>query len=407
VQLLDEPVHYYSADNITTAAQAYARQLYDAWAPLHPHTGLHYHTYHGYFQIITVHTRLGSFSSHFLRDVGYDVLWANNVTFDAIVEAALTSLATDWPRQTGIQVVKHETLGSREFAIYVDAFDQVSVFPTSQITALEGDGSGGPLQNVAAMYVKMARVTFPSWVYKKTQTFKSWFVTHGGAGGAEATGLYEFPEIDWKIHPSGTDMCAVVYERIEAQFDTAYYAPYATEAGDHSTGPGTFYPDATSFDVMNATALGAASMGMGAMTVGDKYYQCAPGLLSVKIEIELSGPNPEQFSLTLTSNEIRRPTTTTYCTFLAGYVAHDIKAKDWTKEAPKFDAERGDLCVLDIECYGNLTTNKAASLLSLKNLHTGSEASNEIKTYGAASFFTAGAMPMTFAHYRLYSNIAT
>jgi len=86
VILLDEPVHYYSTKTNPKSSQHYARMLYDAWAPLHPHTGLHFRSYHNFWQIITSHTFLGSFSSHYLRDIGYDVVWADNVEFEAWVD---------------------------------------------------------------------------------------------------------------------------------------------------------------------------------------------------------------------------------------------------------------------------------------------------------------------------------
>lgn len=389
VILLDEPVHYYSASPVTTKAQAYPRQLYDAWAPLNSHTGVHFRSYHAFFQVITFHTLLGSYAAHYLRDIGYDVVWSDNKNFDPLREAALTSTPTDWPRKTGVRLVQHATLGAREFAIYVDAFDQVSVFPTAKIVSPLTAAGGAPIQNVDPMYIKMARVTFPSWAYKKTQTFKSWYTAHSASPGDIATGVYEFPEIDWQLHPDGNKMCAIVYEHIEALLDTAYYAPYATDIT--TQGPGTFWPNAASFGVMNETVMGTASIHGGLQASGATFHQNAPGLLQVLIEVEITGPNPEDFSLSLTTEELRRPTTSSYCPMFAGYVWHDVRAVNWTKPSPQYDARRGDLCVLDIECWGNTTTNKAANLFSLKNLHAGSGAWNEIRTFHGGSAF-AGAL---------------
>jgi len=384
VILLDEPVHYYSTKTNPKSSQHYARMLYDAWAPLHPHTGLHFHSYGTIWEMNGVHTLLGSFSSHYLRDIGYDVAWNDNVEFGALREAILPD-AADWPRKTGLQQVTSTQYGTREFAIYVDAFDQVSVFPTSQIGEPKTE-NGMPLQNVDPLYVKTERVPLPSWCYKKTQTFRSWYETWKTDTSFKATGLYDFPEHDWKIHPDGTYMCAVVYEHELAVFNDAYFSPFATDIT--TQGPGTFFPDQTSFDLLNAFTMGVNALNSGTQTPGDPYYTSAPGLVEASIDIVLTGPGPEDFTLTVNCYEVRRPTTSQYCTFLAGYCWFDIKATSWTKEEPVYDARRGDLCVLDLELYGRLSDVKAADLYALKNLTQ----SKEIRTFAATSAYTAGSL---------------
>jgi hypothetical protein len=373
VILLDEPVHYYSATANNTTLQIYPRMLYDAWAPLHPHTGLHFRSYHNFYQIITVATFLGSNSSHFARDIGYDVPWSQNTSFLPTRAAGLDD-PVDWPRKTGLQYVQSAQYGDREFAIYIDAYDQVSVFPTSEIGP-EVVAGGVLTQNVDPIYVKTARVTFPSWVFKKTQTFKSWYAAHSAGDAFEATGLHEFPEYDWRIHPDGTKMCTVVYEREPAVFNEDYFSPFATDIG--TQGPGTFWPDPTSFDVMNAYTMGVNSLGSGAQTPGSQFYMSAPGLVEVEIVITITGSNPESYTLSLNCTEIRRPTTSTYCTFLAGYAWYDMTG-----------VTRGDMCVMDIECYGRDSDGIAANLYSLKNL----TAATELKTFGGTSAFTSGAL---------------
>lgn len=385
VQLLDEPVHYYSAKPVKKASQHYARKLYDSWAANGGHSGIHYRDYHAFFQVITFHTLLGSITSHFIRDVGYDAGWADSVDLQKLRFADLTS--NDWPRRSGICKVEDTTLGTREFAVIIDAFDQVSVFPTSAIGPRE-IVNGAAVQNVPAAMVKTQRVTFPSWVYRKSQSFKSYYTANSSQPAEIATGLYAFPEIDWQFHPDGNKVCAVVYERIAAQFDSTYYAPFATEAGDHSQGPGTFYPNTTSFNLMNAVTMGVTALHRGAQNPGDTFYQSAPGLLEVAITISISGPNAEDFSVSLTTTELRRPTTSPYCGAFVGYSWCDIKTKNFDPNNPKYDSRRGDLCVLDLEAYGNLTTNKAANLWSLKNITQ----NKEIRTFGANSAFTSGAL---------------
>ena len=384
VILLDEPVHYYSATANTKVTQHYPRMIYDSWAPLHPHTGVHFHSYGTIWEMNNVHTFLGSFSSHFLRDVGYDVTWNDNVNFYPLREADLLDPA-DWARKAGIQLVRDDVYGSREFAIYIDAFDQVSVFPTSQIGPTEASG-GMPLQNVDSTYVKSSRVTLPSWCYKKAQTFKSWYETWKADTSFKATGLYDFPEYDWKVHPDGTKMCTVVYESVLAEYNDAYFSPFSADIG--TQGPGTYWPDQTSFDLLNAFTMGVNAKFNGTQTPGDPYYLSAPGLVEVSIDIALTGLNPEDFTLSLICTEVRRPTTSQYCTFLAGYCWYDIKATTWTEGDPVYDAQRGDLCVLDLELYGRTSDTKAADLYSLKNLTQ----NKEIRTFGATSSYTAGSL---------------
>jgi hypothetical protein len=384
VILLDEPVHYYSATANTKVTQHYPRMIYDSWAPLHPHTGVHFHSYGTIWEMNNVHTFLGSFSSHFLRDVGYDVTWNDNVNFYPLREADLLD-PTDWARKAGIQLVRDDVYGSREFAIYIDAFDQVSVFPTSQIGPTEASG-GMPLQNVDSTYVKSSRVTLPSWCYKKAQTFKSWYETWKADTSFKATGLYDFPEYDWKVHPDGTKMCTVVYESVLAEYNDAYFSPFSADIG--TQGPGTYWPDQTSFDLLNAFTMGVNAKFNGTQTPGDPYYLSAPGLVEVSIDIALTGLNPEDFTLSLICTEVRRPTTSQYCTFLAGYCWYDIKATTWTEGDPVYDAQRGDLCVLDLELYGRTSDTKAADLYSLKNLTQ----NKEIRTFGATSSYTAGSL---------------
>jgi len=387
INLLDEPVRYYSATVNTKASQHYPRMVYETYSPTGSQTGVHYHDYHAFFQTLTVHTFLGSPTSHFMRDRLADTEWSDNTNFDPIRFASLEGTAADWPRRAGIQLVTSKSYGTREFAVSVDAFDQVSVFPVSAIGPRDIDLVNMiALLNVDSASIKMERVPFPAWVYAKTERFKDWYEVHKGGTGEEAAGLYEFPEYDWRFHPDGTKMCTVVHERELATFNSAYFAPYETDIT--TQGPGTYWPDQTSFDLMNAVTMGVTSLHAGMLTPGDPYYMSAPGILEVSIDIVLTGPNPEDFTLDLTATEVRRPTTSQYCSMAAGYCWYDIKATTYTDETPVFDARRGDLCTLDVECYGRLSDSKAADLYSLKNITQ----ATEIRTFGASSTYTAGSI---------------
>jgi hypothetical protein len=67
----------------------------------------------------------------------------------------------------------------------------------------------------------------------------------------------------------------------------------------------------------------------------------APGLIESHDRIALTGPNPEDFTLTLTTTTLRDPASHNMCTLFAGYLSKDITGA----------GSRGDLCVWDVERY--------------------------------------------------------
>jgi hypothetical protein len=363
----------------TKIGTKYPRTLYESFAPITSHTGIYGRAYHCGWLPFGYSTQLSSGIANQTRDIGYDNPWADSYG-KAKVRYAFLAGTTDWPRACGIQLVKDTVFGDVEFAIYVDSFDQVSVFPTSIIGPQVGTDViyGTDIQNVPAVYVQTQRVPFPSWVYKKTQKFKDYYAA---PPGSDSIGLADFPEIDWKVHPDGTEMCAVVHEREAAVLDNAFFGTYATDTG--TQGPSDMFPTDASFYLMNTEAMGCYQRlnGQKPSTSSDPWYMVATGLLQVKIEIKRTGLLIEQYSLTLTVTETRRPTTTPYCTFVAGYAFHTIKdIKKSTTEKPVFHAHRGDLMALDIECYGNTSTGDAANLFSLKNI---TQEGREVNAFGA------------------------
>lgn len=362
-ELLDEPVHYPGPQNPIT--KGWPRALYQAYAPTHSHSGVYTRAYAcGSLPL----SSLGIPSPHVSmaeRDKGYDMPWVDGTGKDPVRTAYLNNEA-DWPRRSGVQKVVDPVWGTREFAIYVDAFDQVSVFPTSQIGP-----QSGTTQNVDPLYVKYARVPFPAWVYAKTQRYMDWAAANPGSTDDRV----DFPEIDWRMHPDGTKMCAVVHERAEAVFDSGFFATYATDTG--TLGPVTYFPDDSTMYDLKWQLMGWPEQNMNAWpsVSTDKWYHVAPGLLEVEIRITLTGTNLYDYDLVLVPFEVRRPTTSQYCGLMAGYVWHDVGKKGVT-------AKRGDLCVLDIELYGNNTALRTAQLWSVKNITK----NTEIMTFGACSF---------------------
>jgi hypothetical protein len=374
------------------------RVLYESFAPMHSHTGVHLRSYnYGGNTLDPLHVNRGPMGAEVQRDVGYDVPWQDSRGSSRVREAFLHG-STDWPRACGVQTVSDPTFGTRTFAISVDAFSQFSVFPTSEIDTSITDGT----QNVPAVDVKTAKPTLPSWVFQMPQRFIDWYA-------ANATlGLTEFPEIDWKFNPTSTKACAVVYEREAVTFDSAFFADQPSGSPLNLATFNNYARFDTNFASRQNVPLWQEDAGST-----DQRYIAATGLLEISIHITITGVNPEDFTVAYAVSELRRPTTSTLCTFLAGYPWYDIKKPDGT-----LYAAAGDLCVLDVERYyrpsatptdfdtlvdyyfvGVLKPDSGASttILSLKNLTRGTE----MRTFPNQPLaeFDLPTMSFVFSHY--------
>lgn len=348
VQLADEPVTY-----LGTKAP-YSTAVYETFAPLHSHTGVLIRAWnYGGIQTRSVANR-GPMTAHSTRDYFFDVPFQTNEGTNDVVTAYVRDSA-DWPRASGIQTVTHALYGTRTFAIYIDTFSQVFAFPIDKIGPHPG---GDPwAQNVNAMYIQMDVAALPVWAYQPTQFFSTFIATH-----TIDEAVLGFPDIDWKVHPDGTKMVAIVWERAATNRDATYF----------DTDYGAVHIDDTAFNDFRDIRTGALNRQRGQYNYSTlpQRYTMAPGVIEATIAITLTGANPEDFTIDVTVSTIRRPTTSQYCAMLAGYVWYDIKAEDSTVENPKYLAKRGDLVSLDIERYWNTTNGDALTFFSLKNLRT-------------------------------------
>ncbi len=342
VQLIDESVAALPPSIKILQRPKYFNTLYETWAPGHSHTGVHLTSYNqASFGTSIIRTNEtsdtewnlgvlagthGSYSAHATRDVQFDQ-WFQLGFKDRPVTGVVLNDETavpppDWPRANGVQMVKSDAWGSREFAVYIDAFSQVSVFPTSQISGVPDAALD---QNIDAKYVKLASAGLPGWVYQMSERFRDWYAANATAG------LADFPENDWKLHPLGTKACAVVYKRQAVVFDAAFWNTGVT-GGSMSVGEfNTYYQSNTGYTQRHGTA------GVGELT---PRYISATGLLELGIAIALTGPNDEDFTLNVTCTTVRDPESTDYCTLFAGYPWYDMTG-----------VTAGDLCVWDIERY--------------------------------------------------------
>ena len=344
------------------------RALYESYAPLHPYTGVFLRSFCP-GDAGSMSNR-GNFDTQVSRDVGYDVPYQDGTGIKSVRQAVLT-IDADWPRANGVQTVVDPVYGSREFAVYVDAFSQFSVFPTSQITPVVGGST--TTQNVDAMYVRVAKPTLPSWVVQMSEKLKQFYVDSGGSAG-----YLDFPDIDWKLHPLGTKACAVVLERAAANYDAAYFA---TRPADASPPPGPF--TSSNFNDYRDGATGSASRHVVNIqpTYLPQRYFYAPGLVEVAVNITLNGLRPQDFTINLVVTELRRPLTSPLCGMIAGYAWYDIIDKPAVGPvAATYFARAGELCILDIERYYDPATGNADSMFSLKNLTT----ATEVATYGGS-----------------------
>lgn len=331
VQLIDEPVTAVVSTPVEVFGRPkYLRTLFETFAPGHSHTGVHTRSFaHGrqddslsYIPFAGVLAgQMGASSSHNLRDVFFDVPYQDGDQAKPVRDAVINDGIVDWPRASGIQLVKDVAWGQREFAIYIDAFSQITVFPTSQIGTVNGD-----VQNVAAKYVTTKPAGLPAWVYQMSERFIDWYAANA------TTGITEFPENDWKIHPDGTKACSVVYKRQAVTFDAAFWSPVTSPS---------------QFDIYN-NVFTSVMQRYGAALVGssDQRYIVATGLIEIGINITLTGAKDEEYDLSITTNVLRDPETTPFCTLFAGYTWYDVVKSNGGTYALK-----GDLCVWDIERY--------------------------------------------------------
>lgn len=378
--LIDEPVAY-----------AGGQLIYDAYPPVSPHTGVWLRSFEG---LNTWGTDVppfpapgagatrepffsrGSLSPFTLRDIDFDVPFQIGQG-KAKAQLAYLRGDMDWPRANGVQTVVSTQHGTRAFGIYNDAFGQFGVFPLSAVAPLDGYN-----QNVPAGSVVVVKPELPAWVFVSAKTAQEQWDDEGAKGAAI------FPDTDWKFSHDGTKACAVVFERREATFDSAYYA----------VDQGATVVDSTVFDRYRRHYTGALAK-FGATWADSEAssayrtrYSVAPGVVEILFTITLTGANPEDFTVATEVREVRRPTTAEYFTVLAGYSWVDIKATDWTVENDHYDAKKGDMVTLDLEIHYRhfgAPVKNAVYLLSLKN-HTAPRAA-EIFDFPAEQFFQTSA----------------
>jgi hypothetical protein len=314
--------------------------LFESWAPGNPHTGVLSRSSFYAVQDEAPMPVPGPLEQFCVRDIKFDMPFASNVATDPVKMAYVRGTA-DWPRACGMQVVKDQQYGTREFAIYVDAFNQFMIFPTSAIGPLVNPPYS---QNVNDAMVWRGTLTFPSWVYKPAQRQMDYYHDPIGIDQMQA-GLTDFPELDWKFNHLGTKAVTVAYERVPFDFDASYYA---ANVGGNPMTLSLFNSDYRLY-----MGVGLRTWTGVAIGYNDQRYFTAPGLIEATITITLTGPNPQDFTAGVSLVTKRQPSVlNTPCTMLAGYVWYDLWTTDKDKKRVKSVAA-GDLIALELERWGD------------------------------------------------------
>lgn len=359
VDLITEPVAYPQRVANGPTRWHYPTALYESYAPGNPYSGVHTRNSQSYAGVAVDSTtnnpweatrNVGTMFDQVQRDIAYDVPFEQGQKRQPVKNAYIKG-AADWPRANGLQVVTDPTYGSREFAIYVDTFNQFAIFPTSQITAVSG-----LTQNVDELYVQRLAPALPAWAFVPPALFKDTFASDPTA--FIDNNPVDAPELDWKFNHLGTKCASIVYEREPYNNDTTYWA-----IDPHATHPFNATRFNTRRSFMGVQARHGTQVSPG---YNEQRYFVAPGAIEFTITITLTGPNPEDYSASMsTVREVLRPTTSERAPLLVGYVWYDNDL-----------ASAGDFVAVLAEHWGNASTAPdvlSTNILTVRNLDTDDE----------------------------------
>lgn len=323
VQLINEPAMYPFPVGRGTGRR-YPLNLYQSWAPGHAHTGPIG------FRAATMQAGYrfmedpGHWDAYAIRDIGYDVPFELGEKAQRDRRAYVQG-DTDWPRASGMQKVSSALWGKRTFALMIDASGNFAVFPLASI----GDRDGIE-QNVDENAVQRLPVPLPEWAFTTNGRFKD--------SSDTVADTVDKPELQWQFNHLGTKAVAIVYQRKPYEYDDAYWAEHASDTP-------------LSVNVFNWIVRGMGYQARHSAFFQDGYnpqtYFFAPGIVEVDVDIELTGPNPRDFSASVHLREIRTPESMTRWAIAVGYNWFDVLDDDGTVRVAA-----GDMVAIDIERWG-------------------------------------------------------
>ena len=345
----------------------FPRTVLESYCPAHSHNGVHYRdTQVGENPLTTALGPVyplpnpGPTSQHSVRDISWDMPWADNTALDPVRWVDLKGTTDDFPRNSSIQTVTSTTHGTREFAVSVDSFGVFRIFPTAAIKAQ--DPLDVAAQDVDELYVQRVTPSFPGWVYQATTRQIVTFPTSDVDTDTLQKSLIDNPELDWRFNSVGTKAAVIAYEREAIAFDSTYYG----------TNQGANPLTQAQFDSVRDVMGVIGRIGADAIqpTYSTQRYLVAPGVFEASIDIVLTGDNLENYTATVDITETRRPTTSVYCPMVVGYPWQDIL--DPVTKAVK--VAKDTLVSFDIERWGNKGAapyyNKITDILALRRLDT-------------------------------------
>jgi hypothetical protein len=354
IQLYNESARYKQLIRAQRDQYLYPNVVISTTAPFHSFTGLTPRMPSLRFAMFTFATSPGTVESLNLRDVGYDVRWGYSER-RAIQTEALIIGDADWPRQSGHQTVVDPDWGTRTFAVQIDAFCQVQVWPVAAIQPLTSF-----TQNVQDDHVRRFKPTLPTWCHIPTAKFLDEYQIK-----STDQVLIDQPEISWEFNHTGTRAVAVLVARSPFENDPTYWASRAT-----TDQPWT----QTKFDDQLMPLLYASNIhyrgGFTAVGYNDTTrYFFGAGIVELQINITLTGTGLNEYTAEVVVVEVRDPNTSTYSAVFAGYSWIDIPSKG---------VAAGDMLAVDFEGYGQAAEVPASPsyqhLMSVKNVTKNTEA---------------------------------
>lgn len=339
VQLINEPVLYPFTETKVDRLRA-PYELYGSFAPSSAHTGVH--TRSTELSGAGLSLDRGSMLPYSTRDIGFDIPYEDSEGTQPI-RMAFIQLNADWPRENGKQLVKSDEWGERMFGIYCDAFNQFHVFPVAAIEETDGYN-----QNVPTNHVIRLTPSIPTWCYKQASKVRDLNPDDWGNGHWQV----DQPEPEWVFRHDGKRAVSIFFERVKWERDSALF-----DSGD---GTGATDPFTTAdFNAMRDSAGVQGRYGLlYAPGYNEDRYYAAPGIIELEFVIELNGPDLDDFTAAVNVREVRRPTTSQFCSLYVGYVWYDVpfgaKVKR-NKLGEIVEDERigkiGDLVTVDTEIY--------------------------------------------------------
>ena len=190
---------------------------------------------------------------------------------------------TDWYRGGALRQATDAVYGSRFFVVMVDIAHNFWCYPVGEQGAYLSSDAGNKA-NVEGKYAQSQAAPWPTWV----TTFDV-----GRNSALSATEHFNAIQPCWVFSPAGDKAAVIAYHR-----DTAWADTYWTSQ--------RLYPEGSSVG-----------------TVAWNLQEDWPGLVEVNLEVSLTGPNPEDFTFTVTLKQASSSTTDGVGYLAVAYVARD------------------------------------------------------------------------------------